>query len=191
MGQALIRTCSVEEYFAWEETSEIKHEYLGGEVYAMSGATDAHGRIALNIASSLHAQFRGGPCEAFVADMKVRCDFKGSDYIYYPDVMVCCDPADNAPLFRERPTVLIEVLSDSTQRTDRREKWVVYSSIPTLRNYILVEQDKRHVTLFRTTAEGQTTCEEITAPEAEFALDEVSARLNMSEIYERVSFTGE
>ena len=107
-----------EEYLEGELLSEVRHEYVAGRVFAMAGASDDHNRISLNIAASLHAQLRGKPCEAFFNDMKAKV----APAFYYPDVMVVCDPADNHRYFRERPSVVFEVSSPDTERTDRRER---------------------------------------------------------------------
>src|SRR2546423_65871 len=100
---------SVEEYLAGELQSEVRHEYLGGDLYTMAVASMEHNIIAGNIYMALREHLRGGPCQVFMSDMKVRLkDAQAEDYLYYPDVMVACDPADNALYYRERPVVLIE-----------------------------------------------------------------------------------
>src|SRR5438876_4814746 len=103
---------SEEEYLEGELHSEVRHEYVGGHVYAMAGASDDHNRIALNISSALHERLRGKRCEPFMVDMKLK--IPGSQAFYYPDVLVACDPADKAKYFRERPMVVFEVLSSET-----------------------------------------------------------------------------
>ena len=111
---------SVEDYLEGERLSEIRHEYVGGYAYAMAGANDDHNRIVGNIYSSLHQRLRGKRCEPFMADMKLK--IPGGQAFYYPDVLVACDPSDNAKYFRERPTVVFEVMSPETARSDQREK---------------------------------------------------------------------
>src|SRR3989441_11786722 len=138
---------SVEEYLEDERFSEIRHEYVGGRVYAIAGASDDHNRIAGNIYSALHQRLRGKRCEPFMADMKLK--IPGGRAFYYPDVLVACDPADNAKYFRERPAVVFEVLSPDTERTDQREKWYAYALIPSLKVYVIVSQEKRQVTVLR------------------------------------------
>src|SRR5438874_4588728 len=90
---------SVEDYLAGEETSDIKHEYVDGVVYAMAGASKNHNRIAGNIYASLLQHLRGGPCRPFISDVKVRLEVLGEDVFYYPDVMVACDLRDTHRLF--------------------------------------------------------------------------------------------
>src|SRR5262245_26554542 len=94
-----------EEYLEGERYSDVRHEYVDGRVYAMAGASDDHNRIAANLLAFLHAALRGKPCEPFMADMKVKIPSRFADAFYYPDVMVACDPADNARYYRERPWV--------------------------------------------------------------------------------------
>src|SRR5437660_10434913 len=108
------------EYLEGERFSEIRHEYVGGHVYAMAGASDDHNRIVGNIHGELRQRLRGKRCEPFMADMKLK--IPGGQAFYYPDIMVACDPADNAKYFRERPRVVFEVLSSETERSDQREK---------------------------------------------------------------------
>src|SRR5438105_13987242 len=138
---------SVEDYLEGERYSEIRHEFVGGHVYAMAGASDDHNRIAGNVFSALHERLRGKRCEAFMVDMKLK--IPDSPACYYPDVLVACDPADNAKYFRERPVVVFEVLSPETEQTDRREKWQAYALIPWLKVYVMVSQEKLELTVLR------------------------------------------
>ena len=122
---------SPDEYIEGERLSEIRHEYVEGRVYAMAGASDDHNRIAGNIFNELSNRLRGSKCEAFINDMKVKIPPKFADVFYYPDVLVTCDPADNAKYFRERPSYILKVLSPDTERTDRREKPLPTGRLPT------------------------------------------------------------
>ena len=144
---------SIDEYLEGELRSDIRHEYLGGEVYAMAGAGEKHNRISLNIAFHLRAASRGTACGVFINDMKLRID--ASDAFYYPDVLVSCDPADTQPLFKSLPCLLVEVLSPSTEVIDRREKLLAYRKLPTLRHYLLVSQEQRAVQWHQRDADGQ------------------------------------
>src|SRR5947209_20560256 len=103
---------SVEEYLEGEKFSEVRHEYIGGHVYAMAGASDDHNRIAVNIVGELRERLRGKKCEPFGTDMKLK--IPGSQAFYYPDAQVVCDPTDDAKYFRERPAVVFEVASPET-----------------------------------------------------------------------------
>ncbi len=174
---------SVAEYLAFEEQSLIKHEFAAGQAFAMAGASVRHNRISLNIGARLHQASRTGPCEAFIADVRVHID----EVIYYPDVMVCCDPDDRDPNLKSRPCLVVEVLSDSTERIDRGEKLYNYQRIPTLEAYLLVSQDQLRVDLYRragsvwqfTTYSQWEDHVSLPCPETTLAL---------SDIYERIAF---
>jgi Uma2 family endonuclease len=140
---------SVEDYLTEERHSEIRHEYLGGVTYVMAEVSSEHNLIAGNLAATLRQHLRGKPCQVFMSDVKVRLRLAGDDVFYYPDVMVTCDARDTDRYFKRFPNVLIEVLSPETERTDRREKFLSYTQIETLEEYVLVAQDKTEVTLFR------------------------------------------
>ncbi|MGC1953289.1 MAG: Uma2 family endonuclease [Gammaproteobacteria bacterium] len=115
----------VEEYLAGEKDSEVRHEYVAGHVYAMVGASVYHNRIALALASELRSRLKGRPCDVFLSDMKLRA----ADAFYYPDVMVCCDTADNDPYTKTRPIFIAEVLSPASRTIDEREKRVAYQCL--------------------------------------------------------------
>lgn len=120
---------SVDEYLEMEERSEVRHELVGGMLYAMVGGTDRHNRITLNVASKLLDAAEGGPCRVYISDMRLRI---GNNY-YYPDVMVACEPPETEnPIWRTNPCLVVEVLSPSSESIDRREKLLAYRSIPTV-----------------------------------------------------------
>lgn len=144
----------VEDYLEGELRSEVRHEYVAGQVYAMSGATDSHNRIAGNLFSDLHVHLRGKRCEPFMNDMKVHLESQGDEWFYYPDVMVNCDPQGQEKLYCNTPAVIVEVLSPSTERTDRQEKRLAYETITSLHTYVLVAQDCREVTMYRRAGDG-------------------------------------
>lgn len=175
---------SVEEYLAGEPASEVRHEYLGGTVYAMAGASVDHNTISLNLATSLRSHLRGKPCGAFMADVKVRLNLASDDIFYYPDVMVACDPRDTDKFFKRFPKVLIEVMSESTERIDRREKRWSYQQIETLEEYVLVAQDRIEVTVFRR-ANGWKP-EVLNKPDQSLALASLEFSLPLSGVYEGV-----
>lgn len=140
---------SVADYLNGELKSEIRHEYIGGLVYAMAGASRRHNVICGNLFAGLRAHLRGTPCQVFMVDLKARLRIAGEDIFYYPDLMVTCDPRSNDPYFESFPKVLIEVLSPETERIDRREKFSTYTQVETLEEYILVAQENMEVTVFR------------------------------------------
>jgi len=133
-----VERVTVEDYLSGELRSEVRHEFIGGSVYAMAGASEEHNTIGLNLATALHAHLGDGPCRVFMVDMKVRLHIARDEVFYYPDLMVTCDSRDTDRYFMRHPKVLIEVLSGETERTDRREKFFSYTSIETLEEYVLV-----------------------------------------------------
>jgi Uma2 family endonuclease len=133
---------TADEYLKLEESATVRHEYLGGEIFAMVGATKRHNRIALNIASRLLDAARGGSCRVYASDVKVRIE---ADVIYYPDVMVACGSEGEDPLVEDDPCLVVEVVSPSTETTDRREKLAAYKRMLGLRAYLIVSQDRRWV----------------------------------------------
>ncbi len=177
------QSMTVAQYLEAEPLSDVRHEYLGGDVYAMGGASARHNIISLNIASSLRSQLRGGPCTTFIHDMKVRLFADRDTYFYYPDVMVACDPADNALFYRHRPSIIVEVMSDSTARIDRREKLFAYRTIPEFTQYVLVDQERIEVTNFTRSEQGWTS-EILTAAPAVLEFKSIGASISLSEIYE-------
>ena len=104
----------------------------------MAGASSVHNIIALNLAAALHSHLDGSPCVPYVSDMKVKVKAANEEMFYYPDVMVTCDPADNARLWREKPVLIVEVSSHDTARIDAREKNWAYQTIPALEVYVMV-----------------------------------------------------
>ena len=140
---------SVDEYLIAEDGADIRHEYIDGELYAMTGASDRHGLIVGNVYVQLRPLLRGTPCQLFANDMKVRLRIQNQDIFYYPDLVLSCDPDDRETYYRAHPCLLVEVLSDSTARIDRREKFWAYQTIPSLREYLLIAQSAREVEIYR------------------------------------------
>jgi len=175
---------SPDEYLEGERSAEVRHEYVDGHVYAMAGASDDHNRIAGNIFAELRERLRGHRCEPFINDMKVKIPPAFADVYYYPDVLVACDPTDNARYFRERPTVIIEGLSPETERTDRREKAIAYRQIPTVEGYVLVEQERMAATILRRTEPGWQS-HVIEGPGSILKLPGIGVEIPLERIYER------
>ena len=180
---------SVEEYLAGELLSDVKREYLGGVVYAMAGASEAHNRIATRLLSMLDVRLRGKACEPFGPDMKVRLRPLDSTYFYYPDAMVACDPTDSGHGWRERPAALFEIISEDTRRVDEREKRVPYLQLPSLQAYVRIEQDRPEVVVDRRTPEGWKS-ERVSGLYAVVRLPELGIELPLAELFERVTFPG-
>jgi Uma2 family endonuclease len=136
------RPLTVDEYLREEERAVVRHEYVAGATYAMTGTTARHNTIALNVYRRLHAAAADGPCRAFVSDVKVRA---ASDVFYYPDVVVTCAPVGDTDVYLREPCLVVEVTSPSTATIDRREKLLAYRQIPAVRAYLVVDQARRHV----------------------------------------------
>ena len=158
------RLVTVEDYLASEDGSDIRHEYIGGRLYAMTGASVRHNRIARNTLVALAAQLRGSPCEVFMSDVKLHLTIGGEHIFYYPDLMVCCDPTDCADYYRTRPCLIVEILSESTERIDRREKLLSYMQIEGLQAYLILSQEQVKATLYRRESGWQAeVCNELQA----------------------------
>lgn len=145
-------TLDPQAYLDWEAQQAEKHEYVAGEVFAMVGARRAHVAVALNLAAALKVHLRGTPCRAFMADMKLQV--AAVNAFYYPDVLVTCDARDlAAERFMEHPSVLIEVLSESTEAHDRGDKFAAYRTLSSLAEYVLIDPDRRTIEAFRRQAD--------------------------------------
>jgi Uma2 family endonuclease len=144
---------SEQEYLETEALAEFRHEYVAGQVYAMAGAGERHNLIALNLAVQMRVATRGGSCRVFINDMKLRV--RARQIFYYPDVMLCCDPQDDHELYKEAPCLIAEVLSPSTETTDRREKLAVYQTIASVRYYLLIASNQARVEYYQRADDGE------------------------------------
>ena len=176
------------EYLEIERHSEIKHEYINGRMYAMPGASEPHNTIALNVASSLKLQMRGRDCRAYMADMRVNISPTGR-YVY-PDVVAVCgerrfEDAEVDTLLN--PTAIVEVLSDTTEKYDRGDKFDHYRTIASLREYVLVSQNTMRVDHY-VLNDGQWVFSAATAAEERIALSSVGCEITLADIYEGVTF---
>ncbi|MEW5915383.1 MAG: Uma2 family endonuclease [Gemmatimonadota bacterium] len=146
-----------EQYLAFEESSPVRHEFVDGEVYAMSGANRRHAIIVSNIMRVLLPATDRGPCAVFTQSLKLRV----GDDVYYPDVMVACSDTHTDDRWAVEPCLLIEVTSPSTARVDRREKLQAYRAIPSLKAYLIVEQAWRRVVMHWRDAAGEWRQQEL------------------------------
>lgn len=147
-----LQAMSLEAFLAWENEQVERHEFRRGEVFAMTGGRRSHGRIVANLVRHLGNHLDGSPCEVFAESMKVQI---GHDTVLYPDVFVTCDRADlTTEMIFTAPTVVIEVLSPSTQGYDRGMKFALYRRIESLREYLLIDPDTQRVDGFRRGADG-------------------------------------
>ena len=145
---------SVDEYLRDEPLREIKHEYLAGQVVAMSGASRAHGLIATALLGLLLPHARQKGCQLFIADMKVRIDHEGDTWFYYPDLVLDCEGGEGDAFFVRNPCLIVEVLSPGTEHIDTREKLLAYRLLPDLRGYLLLRQDRVQADLYLRDAGG-------------------------------------
>lgn len=188
MGLPKLKTkISVEDYLEGEQVSQIKHEYIKGEVYAMAGASDTHHRISINLAKKLDDHLEDSECEAFMVDMKLKAN---ADTFYYPDVFVSCDELPESHFYREEPVLIIEVLSPSTRQIDRREKLSIYQQIPSVQEYLVIEQNKIHIELHRRQPNGNwiTHFYNKSDHDEEIEFQSVDMKITLDEIYRRVKF---
>jgi Uma2 family endonuclease len=177
---------SLSEYLEWEERQEFKYEYLNGEVYAMTGGTIPHNDIAVNLTTTLKNQLRGRRCRVNMADAKVCVSEEGP--CYYPDVVVSCDERDRQAItFIQYPSLIVEVLSPSTEAYDRGGKFTQYRRIQNLREYVLIDAEKVSVDCFRLNDRGFWELHPYEA-EDEVELTSIDFRFPISLVYEDVQF---
>lgn len=180
---------TVEQYLTVDRASDTKHEYLDGNIYAMDGASPAHVQITGNVAGELRHRLREMPCIVYSTDLRVRASAHG---LYaYPDVVVVC----GAPLFLDteldtlaNPLLIVEVLSDSTKNYDRGEKFENFRSNDSLREYVLVAQDKVHVEQYQKQDDGTWRLSETNSIGDALRLGSVGCDLPVAEIYFKVHF---
>jgi Uma2 family endonuclease len=183
-------------YLTFERAAEERHEYLDGLIYAMAGESENHGRICVNLTASLVPQLRGSGCEVFSKDTKVLCGpyrAHTREGLYaYPDLVVVCGAGQYHDQARDvllNPTVLLEVLSPSTEAFDRGEKFDRYRHwLPSLRDYVLVAQERPTLDHYHRTAPDQWTLTTGRGRDASLVLATIGARLSLREVYERVAF---
>ena len=189
MSSAAVQThLTPEEYLALERKADTKHEYLHGEIIAMSGASFAHNIITANITTALNNQLSESDCIVVASDMRVRTHPEAS--YFYPDVLVVCDQ----PRFEDstfdillNPSVLVEVLSPSTETYDRGEKFKHYQQLTSLREYLLVSQEEVCIELYRR-QETRWKLIESRSLEDVLSLASIDCTLTLSDIYNRIEF---
>lgn len=175
---------SVEDYLKFEAEAQVRHEYIGGRIHAMSGTTVRHGVIVTNLATNFHGHLRGGPCKTLIAEVKVQLEVHREDIFYYPDIMVACEHEGLEKHFLRHPKLIVEVLSPSTEATDRREKLLNYPLIASLEEYVIVAQDSREITLHRRAEHWRPT--QITATDAPVEFRSINLTIPLAQIYEGV-----
>jgi len=180
---------SPEQYLAMEEASETRSELIGGMVVAMSGNTLPHLRIVRNLIVELDGRLRGKPCEIVSNELRVKVELMG-DY-FYPDIVGIC----GAPVFEHpnqvtllNPTLLIEVLSPSTEAYDRGQKFLHYQQIPTLKEYVFVAQEEARVEIFSRGEQSSWTYKLVSGLEAAASFTSIDCAVALAEIYRDVTF---
>ena len=192
MALAILKeNCTVEEYMELEKTSPIRHEYVDGQVYAMTGETKNHNRILADLFRELNDQLANRKCEAFIENVKVKVR---PALFYYPDLAVSCESLteieDEDEYVVNNPIMIVEVLSKSTERTDRNEKMREYKNIDSLREYVIIAQDRMRVEIYRRSQPGEDWRGEIYGgAEKEALFESVGAKVKLADIYKRVRFS--
>ena len=187
MSAPVSETLTEQEYLARERQAETKSEYLGGQVFALAGTSRWHATIVGNVFSSLHAQLRGRPCEIFMTDLRTKVDRAG--FYTYPDIVVVC----GQPRFEDaeldtllNPTLIIEVLSPSTENYDRGKKFELYRKLETFVEYLLIAQDRHFLEHHSRRSDGTWLMHETTSPDDVLHLESIDCRLSVRDVYERV-----
>jgi Uma2 family endonuclease len=178
-----------EEYLAMEREAEFKSEYLDGEIIAMSGASERHNLIVANLIIELGTQLKGRACKLYTSDMRV--DVRERGLYAYPDVIVVCGDAR----FRSgkmdnllNPTLIIEVLSKSTEYYDRGQKFIKYRRIESLQEYLLVAQDEPRIEQYLRQPSNEWLLSEFNGLETTIQLPSINCHLNLADVYDKVSF---
>lgn len=175
---------SAAEYLQMEKQATQKHEFVDGIVYAMAGASREHDLIAGDVFATLLAKLQP-PCLAFTSDMKVRIRDASDECYYYPDTSVTCSHLDNNRYEITQPSLVLEVLSGSTEDADRGYKFADYKKLPSLQEYVLVHQERPRVEVYR---RRTNWAKEVYEADAEFALESVRVTLPVAAFYRRVTF---
>ena len=180
---ALPKQMSLDEFLAWEERQELRYEYDGLAARAMTGGTQAHAGIQVNLMAALRNGLRGKPCRAFGSELKVRTQTS----IRYPDALIVCGPLEPRSTFARDPVVIFEILSPSSARLDLGAKNAEYQTIPSLRRYVVLHQTQAAAEVFRRDENGEWTFEFLDASSL-LEMPEADVRLALAEIYEDIVF---
>ena len=177
-------TFTFNDYLHWENQQARRHEFIRGEVFAMTGATDRHNEISGNFYMMLRQHLRGTPCRAYMADVKVRVD--AADCSFYPDLQVTCAERDHADRYVKcSPVLVVEVLSSSTAAFDLGDKFVAYRQLDSLREYVVVDQEHVHVLIYRR-QDGQWRVDSV-GPGERLRLDSIDFDFPVEALYEDLS----
>jgi len=183
-------TMTVDEYLAFDRASEVKHEYFGGEVFAMTGGSPEHSVITMNVGAALHGQLRRRPCTVFSSDQRVRVSQTG--LFAYPDVTVVCGKAEFGTDRQDtllNPTVIVEVLSPTTERYDRGLKSRHYRTIDSLMEYILIAQDTYQIEHYVRQEDGSWRLFDASGSDATISLSSINCTLALEDVCEKVEIS--
>ena len=181
---------SPQEFLEWEKNQELRYEYIDGEVFAMTGGTKPHNRIAGNLYTAIDNFLAENDrdCEVFIADVKVQ--LSQSNSYHYPDVVVTCDERDKkSQNLIEHPCLIVEVLSPSTEAFDRGKKFTNYRQLNTLKEYVLIQADEIGIECFRLNKEGLWVLHSYAEGDV-LELESVGLTISVEKLYRRVSFDG-
>ncbi len=180
---------SPEEYLARERVAQLRSEYYGGEIFAMAGGSPRHSLIGANTIAALNMALRGRPCAVYTNDLRIRVSATG---LYtYPDASVICGKLEFDDEHRDtvlNPTLLVEVLSESTEAYDRGKKFRHYQRLPTLKDYVLISQEIPRVERFARNADGTWTLTAVEGLDQSIELPSIGVTLQLAEVYQRVDF---
>jgi Uma2 family endonuclease len=176
---------SVEEYLEGEKLSRHRHEFIDGQVFAIAGASKRHNQICGNLYRHLSSKLIGSNCDVFMESVRVR---PNEITFYYPDIVVTCDAEDDDEYVVHQPLLIVEVISPTSERTDRYEKLQIYRRIPSLREYVIVWQEEMLIEIHRRGEGQQWSVERFSRDEAEINFDSIDFALKLSEIYQAIEF---
>ncbi|MCW1887581.1 Uma2 family endonuclease [Luteolibacter flavescens] len=174
------------EYLEGELRSEVRHEFVDGRIYAMSGASRKHNEICLETALILKDHLRGGPCRTYIEAVKVQIADDIGEAYYYPDVFVTCEPADDDSHIVRHPKLIIEILSHGTSRYDRGEKLAAYQRLPSVEEIVYIEQDWPEIFLLRRSDRWKKHI--YTQPDSPVHLESVGLTLTVADFYRSAPF---
>jgi Uma2 family endonuclease len=188
MGERAPALISEESYLEAEKAADQKHEYLGGTIHAMAGASRTHNHIAANCLASLHSQLRGQPCFPVGSDTKIRIRYPDHTRFYYPDAGIVCEANPGDSHFEDRPVLIVEVLSPSTRRHDLQEKRDAYLTIPSLQAYLMIDTDAPDVLVYER-IESQFVARQFVDLDAVVTFTHFEIELPLAELYEHIDFS--
>jgi Uma2 family endonuclease len=175
-----------EQYLAFERASETKHEYIDGEVVAMVGGSPRHSAIAASTIATIDSQLGDRPCIVYTSDLRIKVP--RSQMYAYPDMSVACGDAEFEEDMLLNPTVLVEVLSPSTERYDRGSKFLHYQKIPSLQDYVLISQDAPRIECYTRHSDGSWHYVHVAGLEGVIALSSIGCTLDLAAVYRKVVF---